>query len=141
MRLSLRPYQPTDANVITTWLKNEYLMRQWCADRYECYPVTPEDMNIYHERYIDGQSQRALTMLNGNNIVGYITLRTPADRNNAWDSSLSMIQNVVKVLVKLLFQWQSNMLLRRLVLRKYHSVSLKIIRQPSIAISLPDSGA
>lgn len=54
-------------------------MRQWCADRYECYPVTPEDMNIYHERYIDGQSQRALTMLNGNNIVGYITLRTPAD--------------------------------------------------------------
>ena len=129
MRLSLRPYQPTDANVITTWLKNEYLMRQWCADRYECYPVTPEDMNIYHERYIDGQSQRALTMLNGNNIVGYITLRTPAD-----DSS-------VKVLVKLLFQWQSNMLLRRLVLRKYHSVSLKIIRQPSIAISLPDSGA
>ena len=92
-------------------------MRQWCADRYECYPVTPEDMNIYHERYIDGQSQRALTMLNGN------------------------IQNVVKVLVKLLFQWQSNMLLRRLVLRKYHSVSLKIIRQPSIAISLPDSGA
>ena len=27
MRLSLRPYQPTDANVITTWLKNEYLMR------------------------------------------------------------------------------------------------------------------
>ena len=22
MRLSLRPYQPTDANVITTWLKN-----------------------------------------------------------------------------------------------------------------------
>lgn len=79
MRLSLRPYQPTDANVITTWLKNEYLMRQWCADRYECYPVTPEDMNIYHERYIDGQSQRTLTMLNGNNIVGYITLRTPAD--------------------------------------------------------------
>ena len=143
MRLSLRPYQPTDANVITTWLKNEYLMRQWCADRYECYPVTPEDMNIYHERYIDGQSQRALTMLNGNNIVDIspCALRQMIHRNNAWDSSLSMIQNVVKVLVKLLFQWQSNMLLRRLVLRKYHSVSLKIIRQPSIAISLPDSGA
>ena len=40
MRLSLRPYQPTDANVITTWLKNEYLMRQWCADRYECGILT-----------------------------------------------------------------------------------------------------
>lgn len=79
MRLSLRPYQPTDANVITTWLKNEYLMRQWCADRYECYPVAPEDMNIYHERYIDGQRSCALTMVDGNDIVGYITLRTPTD--------------------------------------------------------------
>lgn len=87
-------------------------MRQWCADRYECYPVTPEDMNIYHERYIDGQSQRALTMLNGNNIVGYITLRTPADDSSEQRLGfvIVMIQNVVKVLVKLLFQWQSNML-------------------------------
>ncbi len=25
MRLSLRPYQPTDANVITTWLKTNIL--------------------------------------------------------------------------------------------------------------------
>ncbi len=55
MSLTLRPYQPTDAAVITSWLKSEYLMRQWCADRYERYPVTPEDMNSYHERYIDGQ--------------------------------------------------------------------------------------
>ena len=79
MSLILRPYQPTDANVITTWLKNEYLMRQWCADRYECYPVTPEDMNSYHQQYIDGHNSIALTMVDGEEIVGYITLRTPAD--------------------------------------------------------------
>lgn len=54
-------------------------MRQWCADRYERYPVTPEDMNTYHERNIDGQRSRALTMTDGDNIVGYITLRVPAD--------------------------------------------------------------
>ena len=36
MNLTLRPYQPSDAAVITSWLKSEYLMRQWCADRYEC---------------------------------------------------------------------------------------------------------
>ena len=40
--------------MIASWLKNEYLMRQWCADRYERYPVTPEDMNTYHAKYIDG---------------------------------------------------------------------------------------
>lgn len=78
MNLTLRPYQPSDAAVITSWLKSEYLMHQWCADRYEHYPVTPEDMNAYHAKYIDGQLSRALTMTNGDDIVGYITLRTPA---------------------------------------------------------------
>lgn len=78
MSLTLRPYQPSDAAVIASWLKSEYLMRQWCADRYERYPVTPEDMNAYYERNIDGQQSRALTMTDGDDIVGYITLRAPA---------------------------------------------------------------
>lgn len=54
-------------------------MRQWCADRYDRYPVMSEDINSYHEKYIDGQQSRALTMTDGDEIVGYITLRTPAD--------------------------------------------------------------
>ena len=79
MSLALRQYLPSDAAVITSWLKSEYLMRRWSADRYERYPVTPEDMNAYHARYIDGQHSRALTMTDGDDIVGYITLRVPAD--------------------------------------------------------------
>ena len=79
MNLLLRPYQPSDAAVITSWLKSEYLMRQWCADRYEHFPVTPEDMNRHYVRYIDGQRSHALTMVDGNDIAGYITLRVPAD--------------------------------------------------------------
>lgn len=79
MSLTIRPYQPSDAAVITSWLKSEYLMRQWCADRYKRYPVTPEDMNTYHERHIDEQHSHALTMTDDDDIVGYITLRTPAD--------------------------------------------------------------
>lgn len=79
MSLILRSYRPSDAAVITSWLKSEYLMHQWCADRYERYPVTSEDMNTYYERNIDGQHSRALTMIDGDDIVGYITLRTPAD--------------------------------------------------------------
>lgn len=79
MSLTLRSYLPSDAAVITSWLKSEYIMRQWCADRYEHYPVTPEDMNRYSERYIDGQRSRALTMVDSIDIVGYITLRIPAD--------------------------------------------------------------
>ena len=81
MSLTLRPYQLSDAAMIASWLKSEYLMRQWCADRYEHYPVTPEDMNTYYERNIDGQHSRALTMTDGDDIVGYITLRIPADNS------------------------------------------------------------
>ena len=79
MSLTLRTYQPSDAAVIASWLKSEYLMRQWCADRYDRYPVTSEDMNTYYKRNINGQQSRALTMTDGDDIVGYITLRTPAD--------------------------------------------------------------
>lgn len=70
---------PTDARAITSWLKSEFLMRQWCADRYVHYLVTPEDMNAYHDRFIDGETTVALTMTEGEIPVGYITLRTPAD--------------------------------------------------------------
>ena len=79
MSISIRPYQSSDAALITSWLKSEYLMRQWCADRYERYPVTPEEMNTYHERNIDGQRSLALTMTDSDDIVGYITLRIHAD--------------------------------------------------------------
>ena len=79
MSLTVCSYQPSDAAVITSWLKSEYLMRQWCANRYERYPVTPEDMNRYHDVNIDGQRSHALTMKDGDDIVGYITLRIPAD--------------------------------------------------------------
>ena len=46
--LRLRPYKACDAQVITTWLKSEYAFRQWSADRYENYPITPDDMNLYY---------------------------------------------------------------------------------------------
>ncbi len=54
-------------------------MRQWCADRYDYYPITPEAMNAYHEKFIDRDKSCALTMCDGDEILGYITLRTPAD--------------------------------------------------------------
>ena len=79
MNLRLRPYKASDATTIVSWIKSEYLMRQWCADRYEHYPVAPEDMNYYHENYIDEDKSRALTMCDGDEILGYITLRVPAD--------------------------------------------------------------
>lgn len=77
MNLTLRPYAPSDAATVTSWLKSEYLMRQWGADRYERYPVTPDDMNSYHQRHVDGVKSRAMIMIEGKEVIGYITLRIP----------------------------------------------------------------
>lgn len=139
MSLALRPYLPSDAAVIASWLKSEYLMRQWCADRYEHYPVTPEDMNAYHAKYIDGQHSRALIMRDGDDIVGYITLRTPAD--NPAEQRLGFVivddskrgcgygKTLVSMAVKYAFEEFGP--------RKCRSVSLRIIRPLSVAMKPP----
>ena len=75
--LRLRKFHPNDANIIAGWLKSEYQMRQWCADRYSRYPVTADDINSHHDRYIDGHSSIALTMVDAAEVIGYITLRKP----------------------------------------------------------------
>ena len=82
--MRLRKFHPNDANIIAGWLKSEYQMRQWCADRYSRYPVTADDINSHHDRYIDGHSSIALTMVDAAEVIGYITLRKPTPENSEW---------------------------------------------------------
>ena len=39
--IRLRPYKDCDAQKITAWIKDEYSFRQWSADRYDKFPITP----------------------------------------------------------------------------------------------------
>ena len=83
--LRLRPYIPSDAEVITSWIKSEEDQRKWSFDRYSKYPVTSKDMN---EKYLDnnGDCDKAddfipITAMEGDKIVGHMILRYPsADR-------------------------------------------------------------
>ncbi len=62
-------------------------MRQWCADRYEHYPVMPEDMNEYITNdTLTGQRSRAFTMVDGDDIVGTspCVLRQTTRQSNGW---------------------------------------------------------
>ncbi len=79
MSLLLRRYNPSDAAAITSWIKDEFHLRLWSADRFPHYPVTPDDMNGYYREFIDRLNSVALTLCDGNEVVGYITLRIPAD--------------------------------------------------------------
>lgn len=68
--LRLRPYKACDAKIITKWLKNEYAFRQWSADRYEKYPITAEDMNLYYDRDKDNAGIWGMTAFDETGIVG-----------------------------------------------------------------------
>lgn len=82
--LRLRKFHPADATIIAGWLKSEYQMHQWCADRYSRYPITANDINSHHNKYIDGHSSIALTMVDAEEVIGYITLRKPNPGKSEW---------------------------------------------------------
>ena len=48
--LKLRPYKPSDADAIVSWIKDERALRKWSSDRYGAYPITAEDIN---HKYLD----------------------------------------------------------------------------------------
>ena len=77
--LRLRPYKMTDAAAITSWIKNEYIFRQWCADRYDRYPLTPADMNAYYNQMETNDTIWGMTAFDETGVVGHFTMRFPSD--------------------------------------------------------------
>ena len=73
--LRLRPYKACDAEIIVTWLKNEYVFRQWSADRYEVYPLTAQEMNTYYDKDKNNDSIWGMTAFDETGIIGHFTMR------------------------------------------------------------------
>ena len=115
-------------------------MRQWCADRYERYPVTPDDMNSYHQQYIDGHDSIALTMVDGEEIVGYITLRIPADDLSEQRLGFVIVDDSKrgKGLGKLLSAWRLIMHSANSKPQKCHWACLKTIRLQYVVMNRLD---
>lgn len=79
--LRLRPYKACDAQTITAWLKNEYAFRQWSADRYDKYPITADDMNLYYDRDRNNDKIWGMTAFDESGVVGHFTMRFPQEDN------------------------------------------------------------
>lgn len=73
--LRLRPYKNCDAEKIIGWIGDEFSFRQWCADRYESYPITPEDMNGMYDRERFSDAFFEMTAFDESGIVGHLTMR------------------------------------------------------------------
>ena len=82
--LRLRPYEPGDAQCILAWLRDEFAFRQWSADRYEHYPIAPEEMNAYYEKVKKQDGIFCMTALDEGEVAGHFTLRFPRKGDAGW---------------------------------------------------------
>lgn len=73
--LRLRPYKACDAQTIVSWIKDELSFRKWCADRYEKYPITAEDMNAQYDSLADTDSFFQMTAFDESGVVGHLIMR------------------------------------------------------------------
>ena len=70
-KITLREYKSNDAKTVVSWLKDEYAFRQWCADRYENFPITADDMNAL---YSNGDVLPFAFCI-GNEVAGHFIIR------------------------------------------------------------------
>lgn len=73
--LRLRPYKACDANVIVSWIKDEVSFHKWCADRFEYYPITGEDLNNYYQSFANADNFFQMTAFDKSEIVGHLLMR------------------------------------------------------------------
>lgn len=73
--LRLRPYKKCDAKEIVGWIKDEVAFRKWCADRYDKYPISAEDINNYYAAFDDSDSFFEMTAFDESGVVGHLFMR------------------------------------------------------------------
>lgn len=73
--LRLRPYKKCDAKYIVNWIKDEVAFRKWCADRFEKYPITAEDINNQYDSLSETDNFFQMTAFDESGVVGYLTMR------------------------------------------------------------------
>lgn len=73
--LRLRPYKPCDAAAIVKWIKSEREFRQWCADRFESYPIDANMLNEYYVAQKDNDVFFGMTAFDECGIAGHLFMR------------------------------------------------------------------
>ena len=67
--LTLRPYQPEDADIIVSWIRDRETMHRLAANLYDTFPVTGEMMNRAYDNYKATHKMIALTVLDESGAV------------------------------------------------------------------------
>ncbi|MBR1384792.1 MAG: GNAT family N-acetyltransferase [Ruminococcus sp.] len=73
--IRLRPYKACDADIIASWIKDEVTFRKWCADRYDSYPISGEDINSHYDSMAYSDSFYQMTAFDESGVVGHLIMR------------------------------------------------------------------
>lgn len=73
--MRLRPYKNCDAEYIVKWIKDEVSFRKWCADRYDKYPISSEDINNHYDSFKDDDNFFEMTAFDDSGVVGHLIMR------------------------------------------------------------------
>ena len=76
--LRIQPYRPYDAQTILPWIGDEKAFYFWSADRYDRYPITPQDVNALYIREEAQGPFYPMSVYDGKNMVAHFILRCPA---------------------------------------------------------------
>ena len=81
--IRLRPYKLNDYKYILNWFNNEFIFKQWCADKFT-YPLTKEQLNVYYHKYENDANAWIMTALNEDGTpVGHFLMRMADYRNES----------------------------------------------------------
>ena len=79
--MNLRAYRPEDAAVILSWIRDERSFRRWSADRYDAYPLSPEELNARYEAMARSGRFFPLTAEDEEGPAGHLILRYPGEES------------------------------------------------------------
>lgn len=80
----LREFMESDAEYITCWIGCEREFRMWCADRYDKYPIVPDDIIDNYRACSQNGDFFPMTAVDDNGVpVGHLILRFTDSRRTA----------------------------------------------------------
>ncbi len=94
--MELRKYRETDAIEILKWTTNEKEFRLWSADRYNKYPITPDDINNNYNECMKASDFYPVTLVDGEKIVGHLILRKPNPEENKIRLGFIIVDNTMR---------------------------------------------
>lgn len=77
---TMRDYNESDAQIILSWITDEFSFRQWSADKYESYPPKPEEMNSFYNE-MKSNGAKPFVFYDADKAIGHFILRSLTDED------------------------------------------------------------